>query len=68
MNMTLQAVGARAQGHSQKSIATMRGGSSAAVNSQIQEHNNRIIKQGFCARCKRAGGEYFEITVARGKL
>jgi len=34
---------------------------------QIKEHNDRMQKMGHCPRCKRAGGSYHDIMVARGR-
>jgi len=54
------------QGHSMQEIGTIRGRSPATVNKQVREHNDRVLKMGYCPRCKRAGGKYFDVSAARG--
>lgn len=56
------------QGYSQKNIATIRRRSSATVNAQIRNHNYRVAKLGYFARCKRTGSKYFNVSIARGRI
>ena len=55
------------QGHSQTAIATAKGRSSATVNKTIREHNEQVSRLGYCPRCKRAGGELYELLVHKGR-
>lgn len=63
----IEIVGEYVQDHSQMAIASAKGRSPATINKQIKEHNEKVTRLGHCPRCKRAGGEFFELLVHKGR-
>jgi energy-coupling factor transporter ATP-binding protein EcfA2 len=56
-----------AEGYGYNKIHDKLGRSTKSLHDHIHKHNNAVERSGFCAVCRRAGGEYAGEVVKRGK-
>ena len=62
----LEIVKLYAEGLSYNRLSEQLGRSTKSLSDHIHKHNNAVNRSGFCAICRRAGGEYSGKSVKRG--
>jgi hypothetical protein len=56
-----------AEGYGYNKIHDKLGRSTKSLHDHIHKHNNAVNRSGFCAICRRAGGDYVNKVVSRRK-
>ena len=62
----LEIVSLYAEGLGYNKLSEKLGRSTKTVHSHVHKHNDAVNRSGFCATCRRAGGEYSGQVVKRG--
>lgn len=61
----IRIVGEYVEGLSMHKVAKLLKRSGKTIHSHINDHNNCVLRSGFCASCERGKGEHAKVNIAR---